>query len=97
MAVTCHGPHQFAAGAGGRRAGGAAGNRRDALADDVHIELRTAELNEIARQSGVGMMLQEKALPVEPAGTSPEELSTYLNEEMDRIRLLVKLGALKPE
>jgi tripartite-type tricarboxylate transporter receptor subunit TctC len=36
-------------------------------------------------------------LAIEPGGTSPEELSTYLNEEMDRIRLLVKLGALKPE
>jgi tripartite-type tricarboxylate transporter receptor subunit TctC len=36
-------------------------------------------------------------LAIEPGGTTPEELSTYLNDEMTRIRLLVKLGALKPE
>ncbi len=37
------------------------------------------------------------ALAIEPGGTTPEELSAYLNDEMDRIRLLVKIGALKPE
>ena len=36
-------------------------------------------------------------LAIEPAGTTPAELSKYLSEEMDRIRLLVKIGALKPE
>lgn len=37
------------------------------------------------------------AMAIEPAGTTPEETGTYLSEEMDRIRLLVKIGALKPE
>src|SRR4051812_8718012 len=37
------------------------------------------------------------ALAIEPGGTTPEELSGVLNDEMERIRLLVKLGALKPE
>lgn len=36
-------------------------------------------------------------MAIEPGGTSPEETSRYLSEEMDRIRLLVKIGALKPE
>ncbi|MSQ50615.1 MAG: tripartite tricarboxylate transporter substrate binding protein [Betaproteobacteria bacterium] len=36
-------------------------------------------------------------MAIEPGGTTPEETSRYLNEEMDRIRLLVKIGALKPE
>ena len=36
-------------------------------------------------------------LAIEPAGTSAEEVSRVLKDEMERIRLLVKLGALKPE
>jgi tripartite-type tricarboxylate transporter receptor subunit TctC len=36
-------------------------------------------------------------MAIEPGGTTPEELSAYLSEEMERIRLLVKIGALKPE
>ena len=34
------------------------------------------------------------AMAIEAAGTTPEETSTYLSEEMERIRLLVKIGAL---
>jgi len=36
-------------------------------------------------------------LTIEANGTIPEELTVTLNDEMERIRLLVKLGALKPE
>jgi tripartite-type tricarboxylate transporter receptor subunit TctC len=36
-------------------------------------------------------------MAIEPGGTTPEETSRYLNDEMERIRLLVKIGALKPE
>ena len=36
-------------------------------------------------------------MAIEAGGTTPEELSTYLSDEMERIRLLVKIGALKPE
>jgi len=36
-------------------------------------------------------------MAIEPGGTTPEEASRYLNDEMERIRLLVKIGALKPE
>jgi tripartite-type tricarboxylate transporter receptor subunit TctC len=36
-------------------------------------------------------------MAIETSGTTPEELSTYLSDEMERIRLLVKIGALKPE
>ena len=36
-------------------------------------------------------------LAIEPGGTTPEELSTYMNDEMERIRVLVKIGALKAE
>lgn len=36
-------------------------------------------------------------MAIEPGGTTPEETSRYLSEEMERIRLLVKIGALKPE
>jgi tripartite-type tricarboxylate transporter receptor subunit TctC len=34
---------------------------------------------------------------IEADGTTPEKLTVTLNDEMERIRLLVKLGALKPE
>ena len=37
------------------------------------------------------------ALAIEPAGAPGEEVSKYLRDEIERIRLLVKLGALKPE
>ena len=36
-------------------------------------------------------------LAIEPSGASAEEVSKVLKEEMERIRLLVKLGTLKPE
>ena len=36
-------------------------------------------------------------LAIEPSGASAEEVSRVLKEEMERIRLLVKLGTLKPE
>jgi tripartite-type tricarboxylate transporter receptor subunit TctC len=36
-------------------------------------------------------------LAIEAGGTTPEELTITLNDEMERIRLLVKLGALRPE
>lgn len=36
-------------------------------------------------------------LAIEADGTTPEELTVTLNDEMERIRLLVKLGTLKPE
>jgi tripartite-type tricarboxylate transporter receptor subunit TctC len=36
-------------------------------------------------------------LAIESRGTTAEELTTTLNDEMERIRLLVKLGALRPE
>ena len=36
-------------------------------------------------------------LAIEPAGTSAEEVSRVLKDEMERIRLLVKLGVLKVE
>ncbi len=35
-------------------------------------------------------------MAIEPGTTTPEELSTYLSEEMGRI-LLVKIGTLKTE
>lgn len=37
------------------------------------------------------------ALAIEPAGLPGEEVSRFLQDEMERIRLLVKIGALKPE
>ena len=36
-------------------------------------------------------------LAIEPSGASAVEVSRVLNDEMERIRLLVKLGVLKPE
>jgi tripartite-type tricarboxylate transporter receptor subunit TctC len=36
-------------------------------------------------------------LAIEAGGTTLEELTVTLNDEMERIRLLVKLGALRPE
>ena len=36
-------------------------------------------------------------LAIEAGGTTPEKLTVTLNDELERIRLLVKLGALKPE
>jgi hypothetical protein len=36
-------------------------------------------------------------LATEACGTTPEELTTVLNDEMEQIRLLAKLGALRPE
>ena len=36
-------------------------------------------------------------LAIEPSGGSAEEVSRVIKDEMDRIRLLVKIGALKPE
>lgn len=36
-------------------------------------------------------------LAIESGGTTPEELTTRLNDEIERIRLLVMLGALRPE
>jgi|SoiMethySBSTD1v2_1073268.scaffolds.fasta_scaffold43974_5 tripartite-type tricarboxylate transporter receptor subunit TctC len=36
-------------------------------------------------------------LAIEPAGSPAAEVSRVLNDEMERIRLLVKLGVLKPE
>ncbi len=36
-------------------------------------------------------------LAIEAGGTTPEELTVTLNDEMKRIRLPVKLAALRPE
>jgi tripartite-type tricarboxylate transporter receptor subunit TctC len=66
-----------------------AGTPRDAVSRLSGEAKRALGFEEVRQKLGT--------LAIEPAGTSPEELSTYLNEEMDRIRLLVKLGALKPE
>jgi tripartite-type tricarboxylate transporter receptor subunit TctC len=40
---------------------------------------------------------QLAALAIEPAGSPGEEVSRFLQDEIERIRLLVKIGALKPE
>lgn len=36
-------------------------------------------------------------LAIESSGTTSEELTTTANDAMERSRLLVKLGALRPE
>ncbi len=37
------------------------------------------------------------AMSIEAGGTTPEQLTAYLNDEMEQIRMMVKIGALKPE
>ena len=59
-------------------------------------------LNRVSEEARRAMQFQDvkdklATMAIEPGGTTPEELSRYLSDEMDRIRLLVKLGALKPE
>lgn len=36
-------------------------------------------------------------MSIETGGTTPERLAAYLKEEMERTRMMVKIGALKPE
>ena len=36
-------------------------------------------------------------MSIETSGTTPEKASAYLNGEMERTRMMVKIGALKPE
>ena len=36
-------------------------------------------------------------MSIETGGTTPEKLSAYLNDEMERTRMMVKIGALKTE
>jgi tripartite-type tricarboxylate transporter receptor subunit TctC len=36
-------------------------------------------------------------MSIEAGGTTPEQLSAYLNDEMERTRMMVKIGALKTE
>lgn len=36
-------------------------------------------------------------MSIETSGTTPDRLAAYLNDEMERTRMMVKIGALKPE
>ncbi len=36
-------------------------------------------------------------MSIETSGTTPDRLAAYLHEEMERTRMMVKIGALKPE
>jgi tripartite-type tricarboxylate transporter receptor subunit TctC len=58
-----------------------------------------ARLSVEAKRSLALADVKEKlaTMAIETGGTTPEELSASLNDEMERIRLLVKIGALKPE
>jgi tripartite-type tricarboxylate transporter receptor subunit TctC len=58
-----------------------------------------ARLSAEAKRSLALADVKEKlaTMAIETGGTTPEELSASLNDEMERIRLLVKIGALKPE
>ena len=60
---------------------------------------RVARVSDEARRAMQFQDVRDKfaAMAIEAGGTTPAELSKYLNDEMDRIRLLVKVGALKPE
>ena len=54
--------------------------------------------SELKRALGYDDVKQKLAtLAIEPSGSPAEEVSRVIREEMERIRLLVKLGTLKPE